>query len=301
MDPLRTGNQLARDGLFHEAVKSYRKVLAKKPNDAHANRNIGIMFVKLSDYSKAIFHLEKAISEYQNNFDANYYLAEAYRAQNKYAQAIFRYQKALDVRPEDPKSLKALAWSYFRIRFYSEALRTSHRLVKQNPKDPQANIILARTLIKLKKFNQALANTKKAMSFAAKRWVPYIKSVQGDIFFELNQVDKAARFYRSALKAQPLLAGALLGMGRCLAMQGHHEQAIPYISKAIKVRPQMAEAHLSLAQVYENIDSKKAIQHYRQFGRQAARDPEFLNLLEDVEKRIGILHQNHTKNKKRLN
>lgn len=286
---LQTGNQLARDGLYHEAADNYRKELKTSPNSAQAHRNLGIVSIKLTDYDTAIQHLEIAVPSYSDNFDTNYYLGEAFRAKNRFDDAIFRYKKALEKRPEEPRALKALAWSYFKIRYYSQAIVTGKRLIKAHPEDPQAHIIQARTLIKLKRADAALVSTRNAVKVAQKRWVPYIRSVQGDAYFALKNYRKAQKSYRTALKGQPLLAGALLGMGRCLAKSGDLKEAATFMKRALKVRPRLTEGYFALAQVYEKLDPKRAVDYYRFFGKKAATDPEFLGILEDIEKRIGII------------
>lgn len=284
-----TGNQYAKDGLIREAAESYKKALAQKAGNQTAHRNLGMVLVKMGDYKAASKHLEKAMGRYEKDFDANYYLGEAYRAQDKYSEAIFRYKRALKIKDGDPRALKPLAWSYFKIRYYSEALLIGRELQKVASDDDQTGIIVARTLLMLKRDKEALATIRVAKKSIAKSSRPFYNSVEGDIQYSVGNRSGAEKAYREALKDQPLLAGALLGLGRCQLDEGKTKQAITYMERAVRIRPRLTEAHYLLGKAYENIDKNKSLRYYQYFRRQASADPEFLARLNEVKQRIGAL------------
>ena len=283
------GNQYAKDGLLREAAESYKKALAQKPNNATAQRNLGMVLVKMGDYKGAVRHLEKAMSRYERDFDANFYLGEAYRAQDKYAEAIFRYKKSLKIKDGDARALKPLAWSYFKIRYYSEALVVARQLQKVAAEDDQTGIILARTLLKLKRTNEAMAVLKTAEKTIAKSSRAFYNSVEGDVYYDMASTENAAKAYREALKDQPLLPGALLGLGRCMLDEGKQKLAITYMERAVRIRPRLTEAHYLLGKAYEKTDRDKSLRYYQYFRRQASTDPEFVGYLSDVKQKISEL------------
>jgi tetratricopeptide (TPR) repeat protein len=288
---IAVGNQYAKDGLLREASDAYKKALAQTPNNATAHRNLGMVLVKIGDYKGAARHLEKAMRRYEKDFDANFYLGEAYRAQDKYAEAIFRYKKALKLKEGDPRAMKPLAWSYFKIRYYSEALLIARQLQKVAADDDQTGIILSRTLLKLKRTKEALATLRVAKKSIERSSRPFYNSVEGDILYEQGDTAAADTAYREALKDQPLLAGALLGLGRCMLDEGKVKSAITYMERAVRIRPRLTEAHYLLGKAYEKTDKDKALRYYQYFRKQASADPEFIGYLNDVKQRIGTLQQ----------
>jgi tetratricopeptide (TPR) repeat protein len=226
---------------------------------------------------------------YEKDFDANYYLGEAYRAQDKYAEAIYRYKQALLIKENDPRAMKPLAWSYFKIRYYSEALAIGKELQKIAQNDDQVPIIVSRTLLKMKRSKEALTTMQKARKNIAKTSEAFYNSVEGDILYELKDTSGAIKAYKEALKDQPLLAGALLGVGRCLLDEGKTNQAISYMERAVRVRPRLTEAHYLLGRAYEPLDKTKSLRYYQIFRRQASVDPEYLGYLTEVKSRISAL------------
>lgn len=288
---LAQGNAYAKDGLWREAIDSYKKALAKEENNLTIHRNLGMVLVKVGDYKNAVYHLEKSIHKFEDNFASNFYLGEAYRGLDNYAEAIFRYKNALKQKENNAKALKALAWSYFKIRYYSEALATGTRLRDISPKDEQATIIVSRTLLKLRRGQEALALLRSAKMQAAPTNVPYFESIEGDILMEQGDYDNALKAYFSALRTQPLLPGALLGVGRSFLDRNDPKKAISYMERALRVRPNLVEAQFLLGKAYEQIDAQKSIRYYQLFTKYAATDPEFLSQILEVKQRLGTLQR----------
>lgn len=289
------GNEYAADNLLREASDVYKKALQNNPRNRLARRNLGIVQIKAGSYEQAVSNLERVIGAFEKSFDSNFYLAEGYRALGKYAEAIYRYKKALQLKPEHSRTMKALAWSYFKIRYYSQALEIAKKLRKLSPNDGQVAIILARTLEKLRKSDIALKLLRKAKAKAQPSAIAYFESVEGDLLQAMNRCNEAIKTYRSALKVQPLLAGSLLGLGRCYLGMGKVSNAISYMERAVRIRPNLTEAYYLLGKAYEKTNRQKSITYYKKFRHQAGKDPEFLARMSEVRNRISALSKRSSK------
>ena len=288
---LKEGNQYARDGLYREAIITYRKILESRPNFYPAHRTIGIVYVKVGNYNKAIDHLEKSITNYRDDFQSNFFLGESYRALANFDDAIFRYKKALKIRPGDIRASKALAWSYHKIRYYKASLNTLKKISISAPHDTEVSVILARTLLKTNRISKALNIINSAKTYAKSSQMPYLESVEGDCYFHLKNYSKAIKIYRSALKTQPLLAGALLGLGKSLLKKGNNDasQAISYIKRATRLKPHLAEGLYILGKLYEKSNRKLSLTYYKRFLKIAESDPEFIKEVQHTRTNIDKL------------
>lgn len=283
------GNQFARDGLLREAVDTYKKAITKNPANTVARRNLGIVLLKAGDAKGAILNLESSIRNFEENFESNYFLAEAYRAEDKYAEAIYRYKKALKIKPDDTRALKSLAWSYFKIRFYSEAISVASKLQRKNPGDEQALMILARTQLKLKRENEALATLRRGLDRSTPLSRPYFESVMAEVYAAQGRNAEALDTWKSALKNQPMLAGALMGTGRLLLEMGRQKEAVEHLERAVRIKPKMNEGHYWLARSLEQTSPDRAMKYFSFFKKHAATDPEFVELIQDTKKRLVSL------------
>ena len=276
---LSLGSKYAVDGLYREAITELRKALKTDGASVEAHRLLGIVYVKVGRYERAIKHFETVIDNLANNFEANYYLAEAYRTQERFGDAIFRYKIALTAQPKNVLATKALAWSYYKIRYYRAALSTIKKLKNQENQDVQVTIIYARVLNKIAR---AHLNTLSAEQ------KPYLLSVVGDIFLSQKNFKKAEEAYREALKDQPLLAGALLGLAKVLLEKGDRADiAISYLERAARIKPGMIESFYYLGKAHYKSRPNLAKKFYTKFLRQAAGDPEYSSLVENARKKVS--------------
>ena len=285
---LDLGNRYATDGLYREAIESFKKALRVKKGNIEAHRMLGIIYVKVGRYRLAIKHLEFINDKIKSDFEANYYLAEAYRTQDRYGDAIFHYKVALSANRDSKVALKALAWSYYKIRYYRAALSTIRKLYKKDSSDVQVSIIMARVLNKMGYHKRALKGAKKQLVTADPAQAPYLKSVIGDIYYSMDDKDKAEESYRAALKDQPLLAGALLGLAKSLLEKGERvDIAISYLERAIRIKPGMVEALFYLGKAFEKSNPSSSKLYYQKFARRASGDPEYSHLLNQAKQAIG--------------
>jgi tetratricopeptide (TPR) repeat protein len=283
------GNELAKEGLLREASQAYKNALAENPNNSVARRNLGIMQLKLKNYRVGVVHLEKIINKYETDFDTNFWLAEGLRASDRYADAIYRYKKALSIKEGHSRSLKALAWSYYKTRYYSEALNIAKQLQKKSPNDVQTAVILARILIKLDQPQQALAQLGKIKGSVKEDGLAYLQSVEGDAYLAMDRCTDAMKSYKESLRVQPLLPGPLLGLGHCNLSIGKTDQAISYLERAVRIKPNFTEAVYTLAKAYEGTDQKKAVKNYKLFRKLAVKDPEYVDRLGEAKSKISKL------------
>jgi tetratricopeptide (TPR) repeat protein len=262
---LKQANSLARQKLWREASDAYRKVLAEDPTNAMANRNLGIILVRFGVYREAWPYLQQARSRYDRDYGLNYYAAEAKRGLGEYQEAIAYYKIALVSKSDSPATLAALAWTYLKVGQREIALTYSQRLQSKKSKNIDHLAIHARILLALNKNTEALSLVR-----AAKRRIPphqlaYLLSIEGDALYALGQEEKALKIYAEALKANTLLAGPLLGLGKYYAAKKNIPLAIQNLEKAVRLRPQLSEGHLLLGSLYEKSNNQRAAVHYQQY------------------------------------
>lgn len=286
-----TGNEFAKDGLLKEAVSSYRLALREDRNNWTAHRNLGLLLVKTGKYDRAIYHLRKSLPRFRRDFDTNFHLGEAYRAKEKFAEAIFRYRFALGIKPNAPEVLKSLGWTYYRLNLLNEARQMINKLLTIDRDDYNGAIILARIYLKQHDFQKSLEVINSYRDVADQRALPYFQGIEGDVYLEMNKIKSAASLYLTALKSNPLLPSALLGMGKIFLMRGQNKKAIRYLERAVRLRPRHTQVHLLLGKAFEPLDVRRALKHYQLFRKLARRKPESPAQVAAVSSKIATLQK----------
>ena len=269
-----TGNEYARDGLLKEAAGAYNLALQKDPNNHTASRNLGLLYVRMGKYSLAIRHLRRSLNSFHNDFDIHFYLGEAYRSKEKYAEAIYRYRSAINIKSDAPEALKSLGWTYYKINLLKDAEATIKKLLAIDRNDYNGVIILARVYFRQNKYQKAMKVIETYRAKVDARSFSYLQSIEGDINMKAKRVKVATRLYRDALRKNPMLVGALIGLGRVFLVQKQQQNAIRYLKRALRLNPKSSQVHMLLGQAYESTDIRKSLSHYRLYKRLARQQRE---------------------------
>jgi len=285
----------AKQGLIREAIEKYSAVLKKNDRNMWAHRNIGIVYLRAKEYQSSVEHLEKSLIRFENDFEVNFSLAEAYRSLDKHAEAIFRYQRANVVRSNNVEVLKGLAWSYYKIRYLKDAVTTIQQAKKISKDDPQILVMESRILVRSNRISDAASVIRKAKSIADDSMLPYIQSVEGDVIAAGGDCSGATKIYRDALKRQPLLAGALLGLGKCLIDSDNPTMAVEYLERAVRIRPALAEAHFYMGKALQKTAPAKATASYKKFVSIMSDDPEWRDAVSEARKTVSALSRDGSK------
>jgi tetratricopeptide (TPR) repeat protein len=254
----KLGNEYAKDGLYREALTSYKKAQKAEPDNPIILRNIGIVQLKLGLLDKATESLEKSLLYFSSNFETNFYLAESFKAKNDLDNASFRYRRALEINPNDVQAKKGLAWCLLNMNRLDQA-----KTVLSAPglaKDPQAAILKARIMTKQGKDKEALDTLKSVQSTTSPQTMPYLASAIGDVELSRNNSKEALRQYSIAIRSVPLMFSGLLGAANASFMLKQYDRAKTYAEQAARVQPDNPEPWKTLAQIAQESGKFKEAQ-----------------------------------------
>ncbi|MGD9591561.1 MAG: tetratricopeptide repeat protein [Candidatus Berkiella sp.] len=103
-----------------------------------------------------------------------------------------------------------------------------------------------------------------------------------------NQLDEAMKLFNEVLSLFPEQADALHGLGMVYAQRREYAQAVPYLIKAVKQAPLVAEFHNNLGNAYQATgDVQGALRHYHEALRLKGSYAQALNNLGTLLYRLG--------------
>jgi tetratricopeptide (TPR) repeat protein len=115
-----------------DAVASYEKALAEVPQSRPAQRNLGIVLVKIADYERALELLVGVAKEYSQDPEVHYFLGEACRGLRRFSEAAKHYQAGLRIQANDLRLIKALAWTWHKMGQNAWTVQLIEPLVAQS-------------------------------------------------------------------------------------------------------------------------------------------------------------------------
>jgi len=181
---------------------------------------------------------ERAKAEYLKSGDS-------YFQQKKYADAAVQYRNALQ---EDPKSGEAhlkLAKSYEQLGALGNAAREFIRAADSLPGSVEPQVRAAAYLLLGEQFDDARARAQKALAIDPKNVDAQV--ILGNALAGLKDLDAALKQLEDTTKLAPASAAAFASIGAIQLARGNQADAEAAFRKAVETNPNLAAAHLALA------------------------------------------------------
>jgi len=257
------GTALLREGSrFHEAESCFRRALQIQPNNASAQRNLGIALAERGSLEEAVRQYEKALQIRPNYAPTYNNLGRVVEKQGKPDLALKYYQHALKLDPGNPITLLFLGILRENQGRLKEAAQHYHHAVTARPHHDVAYTRLAMLAAKQGKLDEMTDHLRKALWYS-----PHRATVHCDLAESLGetQPELAIEHYRTALRLEPGYVNAHNKLGRLLADRGDFRGAIHHFEEALKFKPNHADVHLNLAiALARQSRLKEAARHLRE-------------------------------------
>jgi tetratricopeptide (TPR) repeat protein len=246
---------------FENALKTYKSLLKKDPDNYKAYNNIGNIYKKINPDSAARYY-SLAITSQPQSAAASYNLGLVYLSKGESSLAERYFKMALENNPGDLKSAYYLGEIYYKegdylsaANSYIQAFHKSGPYVDDSPQYFEFNDVL-------------LAD--------ANAYVDYVSTV---LKLDLNEVQRyydkagaelqqgnykeAAELYYIVASADPAFPQTYLNLGLALEKNGRYGKAIEAYNKAIELNQKNAKVYVNLGNCYYVTgDKEKAVEAY---------------------------------------
>lgn len=130
---LAIGNYYLRNGDTDQALKEFKKAEDVKKGDLLVNFNIGLAYIDLKQYDKAITLMEPLAKKNLFNFDAQYYTGAAYYLKGDMDQSIKYFQNALMFNEASADTNVWLGKCYYKKGDRTKALEHVNKALRMVP------------------------------------------------------------------------------------------------------------------------------------------------------------------------
>lgn len=138
-ETLRLAIQNHNEKKFDIAKELYQKVLKIDPYHLTANNNLGVIFIKLNEYLKAIDCFEKVIEINPDFLSAYNNLGIIFHKQNRFDEAETNYRKAIKLKPDYIKALSNLGVTLKELNKFDEAEEIYKKIIVMEPHHKSAH------------------------------------------------------------------------------------------------------------------------------------------------------------------
>ena len=140
---------------FTVAKSFFNKILIVEPNNQDANLNLGLVFLEEKNYETAILFFDKVIKISKNNLNAHYHKGLSYFLIQKYDQAIDSFKVCTELNKNFYPSYLNLGHIYLRTKNFEKSIKNYNELLKFDPNHNNAKFNLAWNYFALMKLDRA--------------------------------------------------------------------------------------------------------------------------------------------------
>ncbi len=180
-------------------LKSFVK---SEPQNIEVYGYLGQLYYSQKKFDKAIEQFERILTIEPKNAEVMYLLGSLYLDKNERQKAVDLFAKSIEIDPDHDGSLNSLGYIYAEDNVkLDEALEFVQRAVKIAPDNGAYLDSLGWIYYKKGMYDEALSHLEKADSYLKD---PTIYDHLGDVYYEMNQPEKAKKYWRMSLDLLPL-------------------------------------------------------------------------------------------------
>jgi predicted O-linked N-acetylglucosamine transferase (SPINDLY family) len=189
-------------GKLDEAVASYQKALAIKPDYAEVHCALGLAFYDLGKLDEAVASCHKALAITPDYTEAHNNLGNALQDLGKLDEAMASYRYALAVRPDYAEAHNNIGGAFLGLGDLDAAVGSYRKALAIMPEYAEAHNNLGLALEQLGKVNEAIASYRRALAIR-----PDFADARTNIIFTLLHIPK--------INGEDILQEALQWQAQC--------------------------------------------------------------------------------------
>ncbi|HVZ64526.1 MAG TPA: tetratricopeptide repeat protein [Lacunisphaera sp.] len=253
-------------GRWEEAIAACRKELELAPGyNGDASANIGRALTELGRPAEALPYFERGLQMKPDNFDLHNNYGIALAALGRWSAAISQYGKAIQLQPDDGELHNNLANALAKSGRLDEALMHYEAALRLRPDLTAAETNWARALAEAGRVSEALPHFEhlaKVRSDAATQFDLALALVAA------GRTEEACGHFETALRLKPGDAAVHSAYGNALARLGRLGDATAQYESALQLQPSLAEAHHNLATALMGLGrAEQALPHFEATAR----------------------------------
>lgn len=221
---------------YEDSIAVLKKARALNKDIAQVDYNLGFTYKFMEKYDEAVDCFESAIQLNPSDVLAYNHLGAIHQKRGETQQAISTYQKGLKVDRNHPVLHLNLAKSYEKENQIKNAMAEYEAALRSKPGWTDALSDYSKLLIRLNKTKEAKELVRQSLILNPRNYKMY--ALNGNILVAQCNYPAAVEEYKKSLAFDPVSTRALIGLATALEENGNPAQAVEYIEKVLKLKPQ---------------------------------------------------------------
>jgi tetratricopeptide (TPR) repeat protein len=267
------GQDALNEGRLNEAERDFRQVLAANPRMGGAYANLGVVYMRRKQWTKALEPLRQAERLLPQVAGIRLNIGLAYYRQSQFLKAIAPFESVVHDEPDALQPRHLLGLCYFFTERWADAADTLEPLWAQESSQLSYLYVLSIAAHRARK--KDLDERATAQLIKTGEGSPEFHLFMGKAHLNLEQYDMALADFQAAAEANPNLTFVHFNLGLTYLKKQDYERARDEFLKDAAVEPDLALNYGELGDVYSLLQQdNNAEKNYREAVR---RDPQMVN------------------------
>jgi len=267
------GQDALNQGRLDQAERDFRQVLAANPRAGGAYANLGVVYMRRKQWTKALEMLRKAEHLMPQVPGIRLNIGLAYYRQSEFLKAIPLFESVLRDQPGDLQPRHLLGLCYFFAERWADAANTLEPLWAQE--SGQLSYLYVLSIAAHRAGRKQLDEKATLQLVKVGEGSPEFHLFMGKAHLNLEQYDLALADFQAAAQANPTLTFVHFNLGLTYLRKQDYEHARDEFLKDAAVEPDLALNYDELGDVYSFLQQgSDAEKSYREALR---RDPRLVN------------------------
>lgn len=244
------GNLAKYKGEAQNALKLFEKAKAIDANYAPTYMFLGRLYSEIGQFKKSLAELMKYTELMPKDADGYKAVSEIYTQFRGFDSAIVYTNKAIAVGDTSTGSLRFLGYLYLRAKKPAMARDALKQSVTRSPNDVNGWIDLGKAYLQSGDSNQyvleAFSKARDLDSFT----VPNYAFDFGIAYYQAAKYDSSIYMFSVKIRLDTMAAGAYFNRALAYIQMKKYDEAVSDLEKGVKIKPDYAQGHLWLGQLY---------------------------------------------------
>jgi tetratricopeptide (TPR) repeat protein len=269
----RQGQDALNQNLLDQAERDFRQVLALNPQAGGAYANLGVVYMRRKQWTKALEMLRKGEHLMPREPGIRLNIGLAYYRQNDFLKAITALESVVRDQPDALQPRHLLGLCYFFTERWADAADTLEPLWEQE--SGQLSYLYVLSIAAHRAGRKELDEKATLQLIKAGEGSPEFHLFMGKAHLNLQQYDMALADFQAAAQANPTLTFVHFNLGLTYLKKQDYEHARDEFLKDAAVEPDLALNYDELGDVYSLLQQDgESEKNYREALR---RDPRLVN------------------------
>jgi tetratricopeptide (TPR) repeat protein len=269
----RQGQDALNQNLLDQAERDFRQVLALNPQAGGAYANLGVIYMRRKQWTKALDMLSKAERLLPREPGIRLNIGLAYYRQSQFLKAIPSFESVVRDQPDALQPRHLLGLCYFFVERWADAADTLEPLWAQE--SGQLSYLYVLSIAAHRAGRKELDEKATLQLIKAGEGSPEFHLFMGKAHLNLEQYDLALADFQAAAEANSTLTFVHFNLGLTYLKKQDYEHARDEFLKDAAIEPDLALNYDELGDVYSLLQQDSdAEKNYREALR---RDPRLVN------------------------